>query len=54
MSEITLTINGKQVKGKDGDTVLDVCKANGIDIPTLCHLEGLTDIGACRLCVVEI
>jgi formate dehydrogenase major subunit len=54
MKEITLTINGKQVKGKDGDTVLDICQANGIDVPTLCHYKGLSDIGACRLCVVQI
>ena len=54
MSEITLTINGKQVKGKQGDTVLDVCQANSIDLPTLCHYKGLTDIGACRLCLVEV
>src|SRR4030043_2290896 len=54
MKEITLTINGKQVKGKDGDTVLDICQANGIDLPTLCHYKGLSDVGACRLCVVEI
>jgi formate dehydrogenase major subunit len=54
MKEITLTINGKQVKGKEGDTVLDICQANGIDLPTLCHFKGLSDVGACRLCVVEI
>ena len=54
MAEITLTINGQSVKGKAGDTVLAICRANGIDVPTLCHLEGLTDVGACRLCVVEI
>jgi len=54
MNEITLTINGREVKGKQGDTVLEVCQANGIDVPTLCHLEGLSDVGACRMCVVEI
>lgn len=54
MKEITLTINGKQVVGKVGDTVLDVCQANGIDLPTLCHLKELSDVGACRMCVVEI
>lgn len=54
MKEITLTINEKQVKGKEGDTVLEICQANGIDVPTLCHLEGLSDVGACRLCMVEI
>ena len=54
MQEITLTINGQSVKGKAGDSVLDICRANGIYVPTLCHLEGLSDVGACRLCVVEI
>ena len=54
MNDITLTINGKQVKGKAGDTVLEICQANSIDVPTLCHLEGLSDVGACRMCVVEI
>lgn len=54
MNEITLTINDKQVKGKEGDTILDVCRANDIYIPTLCHLDGLSDVAACRVCVVEI
>ncbi|MBS7658854.1 MAG: molybdopterin-dependent oxidoreductase [Candidatus Bathyarchaeia archaeon] len=54
MKEIILKIDGKEVKGKEGDTILDVCKANGIYIPTLCYLEGLTPYGGCRLCVVEI
>ena len=54
MKEITLTINGKQVKGKEGDTILEICEANNIDVPTLCHFKGLTDVGACRMCVVEI
>ena len=54
MSEITLTINGKPVKGKQGDMVLDVCLANNVDLPTLCHYKGLTEVGACRLCLVEI
>ncbi len=54
MKNIHLNINGKQVKGQEGDTVLEVCQANGIDVPTLCHFDGLTDVGACRLCAVEI
>ena len=54
MNEITLTINGKQIKGKEGDTVLEVCQTNDIDVPTLCHFDGLTNVGACRMCVVEI
>ena len=54
MSEITLNINGKHCKGKQGDSVLDVCTSNGIDLPTLCHYKGLGDVGACRMCLVEI
>jgi formate dehydrogenase major subunit len=54
MKEITLTINGLKVKGAPGDSVLAVCQTNGIDVPTLCHLDGLTDLGGCRMCVVEI
>jgi formate dehydrogenase major subunit len=54
MKEITLTINGKKVKGREGNTVLEVCEANDIYVPTLCHLKGLTDLGACRMCVVDI
>jgi formate dehydrogenase major subunit len=54
MKEITLTINGKKVQGREGNTVLEVCEANDIYVPTLCHLKGLTDLGACRMCVVDI
>jgi len=54
MKQIALTIDGKQCRGREGETVLQVCQANGIDLPTLCHLEGLTNVGACRMCVVEI
>jgi len=54
LAEITLTINGKEVKGETGDTILDACEKNGIDVPTLCHFKGLTDVAACRMCIVEI
>ncbi|MEM2882274.1 MAG: 2Fe-2S iron-sulfur cluster-binding protein [Candidatus Bathyarchaeia archaeon] len=54
MKEIHLKIDGREVKGKEGDTVLDVCLANGIEVPTLCNLKCLTPVGACRLCVIEI
>jgi bidirectional [NiFe] hydrogenase diaphorase subunit len=50
----TLTINGKQVTAVEDQTLLEVARENGIEIPTLCHMEGSSDIGACRLCVVEI
>ncbi len=54
MKEITLTIDGKQCKGEHGDTILTVARRNDVYIPTLCFLEGLTPIGSCRMCVVEV
>lgn len=50
----TLTIDGKQVSAPDGATVLAAAEDAGIKIPTLCHLEGVYDVGACRLCLVEV
>jgi bidirectional [NiFe] hydrogenase diaphorase subunit len=50
----TLTIDGKQVSGVEGESILEVARQNGIDIPTLCNLEGLSSTGQCRLCMVEI
>jgi bidirectional [NiFe] hydrogenase diaphorase subunit len=50
----TLTINGKLVSARDGDTILEVAREAGIAIPTLCHFDGLSEVGACRLCLVEI
>ena len=54
MKEITLTIDGKICKGSEGNTILEVDRSNDIYIPTLCYLEGLTPIGSCRMCVVEV
>ena len=54
MQTITLTIDGKQVTGAEGSTVLKVCEENGISVPTLCHFEGLSERGTCRMCVVEV
>lgn len=51
---ITIQINGKDVKGKPGSTVLEVARDNGIFIPTLCYHSMLTPYGGCRLCIVEI
>ena len=51
---ITLTINGLDVSVEKGATVLEAAQFLGFPIPTLCHMEGLTPYGACRLCVVEI
>ncbi len=50
----TLTIDGHEVSARRGQTILEVARENNISIPTLCHLDGLTDVGACRLCLVEI
>ena len=51
---ITLSINGLEVSVEDGSTLLEAATFFGFPIPTLCHLEGLSPYGACRLCVVEI
>src|SRR3984885_1441035 len=50
----TLTIDDQQVSARAGQTILEVAREHDIDIPTLCHLDGLSDVGACRLCLVEI
>ena len=54
MTEINLTIDGKQIKAEAGMTVLDVARREGIYIPTLCHHEKLEAYGGCRLCMVEV
>lgn len=51
---INLTINGLQVSVEKGTTLLEAAQFLGFPIPTLCHMEGLSPYGACRLCVVEI
>lgn len=50
----TLVIDGNDVAGDADQTILEVAQENAIFIPTLCHLNGLSDVGACRLCVVEV
>jgi NADH dehydrogenase/NADH:ubiquinone oxidoreductase subunit G len=49
-----LTIDLKQVRARQGQTLLEVARGAGIDIPTLCHHEALEPRGACRLCMVKI
>jgi bidirectional [NiFe] hydrogenase diaphorase subunit len=53
-SMINFTINGLPVSVEKGSTILEVAKFYGFPIPTLCHKEGLSPYGACRLCVVEV
>jgi bidirectional [NiFe] hydrogenase diaphorase subunit len=50
----TLTVNGKAVSARENETLLEVCREHEVPLPTLCHLDGLGDIGACRLCLVEV
>ncbi len=51
---VTLKMDGRDIGAREDETILEVARENGIEIPTLCHMEGLSDIGACRLCVVEV
>ncbi|MBW8017577.1 MAG: formate dehydrogenase subunit alpha [Planctomycetes bacterium] len=54
MSEIKFNINGKQITGSGGQTILEAALDNGIEIPNLCHDPRLVPSGACRLCLVEV
>ena len=54
MSEVTLKIDGREIKAETETTVLEAARSAGIDIPTLCYHPALTPFGSCRLCVVEI
>lgn len=51
---VKLEINGLSVSVEDGTTLLEAARYLGFQIPTLCHMDGLSPYGACRLCVVEI
>ncbi|MCL4235603.1 MAG: (2Fe-2S)-binding protein, partial [Deltaproteobacteria bacterium] len=51
---LNLTINEVPVAVPEGASVLDACRAAGVRVPTLCHLEGHPGMGACRVCLVEV
>lgn len=51
---VKLTIDGKLIEAKKGSTILEAAKSAGIYIPTLCYYKELNEIGACRVCLVEI
>ena len=51
---VNLIIDGKKVQAEEGSTVLEAARLANIDIPTLCFLKDVNEIGACRMCVVEI
>lgn len=54
MEEINIILNGKNISGKPGETVLELASRNGIDIPTLCNDSRLVPFSSCYVCVVEI
>ncbi|MHB1499617.1 MAG: 2Fe-2S iron-sulfur cluster-binding protein [Candidatus Dormibacteria bacterium] len=51
---LTVSIDGRTVKVPEGTTLLEACRQQGIDTPTLCYLENLTPVNVCRVCVVEV
>jgi predicted molibdopterin-dependent oxidoreductase YjgC len=51
---VDVTIDGQAVRVPEGATLLEACRAQGIDTPTLCYLENLTPVNVCRVCVVEV
>jgi NADH dehydrogenase/NADH:ubiquinone oxidoreductase subunit G len=54
MADIRVVIDGKEVSGSSGMTILEAASEAGINIPTLCHRPDLTPEGNCRICVVEV
>ncbi|MFC1900797.1 molybdopterin-dependent oxidoreductase [Chloroflexota bacterium] len=53
LQPVTITLNGREVSGYPGMTILDLANESGVYIPTLCHDKHLSPVGACRLCLVE-
>ena len=51
---ISITVNGEEIPAKKGETILEACERVGIYVPTLCHHQNLENVGACRMCLVDI
>jgi len=51
---VELTVDGRAARVPEGATILDACRALGVDVPTLCQADNLTPVSACRVCVVEL
>ncbi len=51
---IRIEVDGRVIEGLEGQTILEICRDNGIEIPTLCYEPKLPGFGACRMCVVEV
>jgi iron-only hydrogenase group A len=54
MTMINIEVNGKKIDAREGETILAALKRTGINVPTLCHMDGLKPSGACRICVVDV
>jgi bidirectional [NiFe] hydrogenase diaphorase subunit len=52
--KLSIRIDGELISAQEGQTILQAARASGKYIPTLCALEGLTAVGACRICLVEV
>ena len=51
---VKLTIDGKEIEIEEGKTILEAARMVNIDIPTLCFLKDINEVGECRMCVVEV
>lgn len=51
---IEMQVDGRAIEAREGETILAALKREGIQVPTLCYMEGLLPSGACRMCVVEM
>ena len=51
---ITITLDGREIQGRPGQTILEAAQAANVYIPRLCWMEGLTPAGSCRLCTVRV
>lgn len=54
MENVNIKINGLNVSAPAGSTILEAARLAGIKIPTLCFLKDINEIGACRMCIVEV
>ena len=52
--KLSIRIDGQLISALEGQTILQAARANGTHIPTLCDMEGLTPVGSCRICIVEV
>ncbi len=53
-NQFNIILNGKNIKGNPGDTILELAKRNGVEIPTLCNDTRLKPFSSCFVCVVEV